>query len=87
LPLQSNIFYFFLGEYDWEKGYVSGAVYFHDKDLCDLVARVYGLASYSNPLHPEVFPGICKMEAEVVKMICGIFNGGPESCGSVMTTP
>ena len=63
---------------------MSGAVYYHEKGLSDLVARVYGLASYTNPLHPEVFPGICKMEGEVVKMICNIFNGDKDSCGSVI---
>ncbi|XP_065344894.1 sphingosine-1-phosphate lyase [Cloeon dipterum] len=75
--------YLELGEYDWESGFVSGAVYFHDKSLCDLVARVYGLASYTNPLHPEVFPGVCKMEGEVVRMVCNLFHGGKDSCGSM----
>ncbi|XP_059483885.1 sphingosine-1-phosphate lyase isoform X2 [Neocloeon triangulifer] len=73
--------YLDLGEYDWESGYVSGAVYYHEKSLCDLVARVHGLASYTNPLHPDVFPGVCKMEGEIVKISCNLFNGTKNACG------
>ena len=39
--------------------------------------------AWTNPLHPDVFPDIRKMEAEVVRMSCTLFNGGDESCGTV----
>uniref|UniRef100_A0ABK9NGB5 Longin domain-containing protein n=2 Tax=Glossina morsitans morsitans TaxID=37546 RepID=A0ABK9NGB5_GLOMM len=42
---------------------MSGAVYGFHEELVDLVTKFYGKASYTNPLHPDVFPGICKMEA------------------------
>lgn len=71
------------GTYDWKGGKVSGAVYRNDKKLVDLVTSVYGVASYTNPLHSDIFPGVCKMEAEVVKAACKLFHGGPESCGTV----
>ncbi|KAF4525265.1 hypothetical protein B566_EDAN014665 [Ephemera danica] len=77
--------YLELGEYDWESGFVSGAVYHQDPKLLDLVTRVYGLSSYTNPLHSDVFPGVCKMDAEVVRMACNIFHGDSNSCGSVTT--
>ncbi|XP_036591088.1 sphingosine-1-phosphate lyase 1 isoform X2 [Trichosurus vulpecula] len=72
-----------LGNSRWEDGKVSGAVYSGDEKLTELLVKVYGDFAWSNPLHPEVFPGVRKMEAEVVRMVCTLFNGGPESCGCV----
>uniref|UniRef100_A0A672LEG3 sphinganine-1-phosphate aldolase n=1 Tax=Sinocyclocheilus grahami TaxID=75366 RepID=A0A672LEG3_SINGR len=68
---------------DWAKGKVSGAVYWGDEKLTDLLVKVYGEFAWSNPLHPDLFPGVRKMEAEVVRMTCALFNGGPDSCGTV----
>uniref|UniRef100_A0A8C1MUS4 sphinganine-1-phosphate aldolase n=1 Tax=Cyprinus carpio TaxID=7962 RepID=A0A8C1MUS4_CYPCA len=68
---------------DWAKGKVSGAVYWGDEKLTDLLVKVYGEFAWSNPLHPDLFPGVRKMEAEVVRMACALFNGGPDSCGTV----
>ncbi|XP_059928419.1 sphingosine-1-phosphate lyase 1 isoform X2 [Gadus macrocephalus] len=67
----------------WEKGWVSGAVYWGDETLTQLLVKVYGDFAWSNPLHPDIFPGVRKMEAEVVRMTCSLFHGGPESCGTV----
>ncbi|XP_054273271.1 sphingosine-1-phosphate lyase-like [Macrosteles quadrilineatus] len=72
-----------LGEFDWKHGFVSGAVYFQSQPLLDLVSKVYGQTSYTNPLHPDVFPGINKMEAEVVRITAQLFHGGPNSCGTM----
>ncbi len=47
------------------------------------MTEVYGMAAWTNPLHPDAFPGIRKMEAEIVRICCNLFNGGPESCGAV----
>uniref|UniRef100_A0A8D9BBI9 sphinganine-1-phosphate aldolase n=1 Tax=Cacopsylla melanoneura TaxID=428564 RepID=A0A8D9BBI9_9HEMI len=71
------------GHYDWKHGRVSGAIYYYEKDLVDLLTDVFGLTSYTNPLHPDIFPGVCKMEAEVIKMVARLFSGGPETCGSM----
>lgn len=71
------------GDYNWKGGKVSGTVYTNNKKLIDLIADVYGVASYTNPLHPDVFPGVCKMEAEVVRISCRLFHGDDESCGTV----
>ncbi|KAJ8248172.1 hypothetical protein GJAV_G00239130 [Gymnothorax javanicus] len=72
-----------LGEVQWEKGKVSGAVYSGDPKLTNLLVKVYGDFAWSNPLHPDIFPGVRKMEAEVVRMTCTLFHGGPRSCGTV----
>ncbi|TMW40433.1 hypothetical protein DOY81_014487, partial [Sarcophaga bullata] len=74
-----------LGHYDWREGRVSGTVYGFKEDLVELVTEVYGKASYTNPLHADIFPGICKMEAEVVRMACTLFHGDEKSCGTMTT--
>ncbi|XP_053307154.1 sphingosine-1-phosphate lyase 1 [Spea bombifrons] len=72
-----------LGEVSWETGKVSGTVYSGEERLTQLLVKVYGEFAWSNPLHPDIFPGVRKMEAEVVRMTCTLFSGDPESCGTV----
>lgn len=59
----------------WEDGRVSGAVYHGGKDLLELQTEAFGQFTVTNPIHPDVFPGIRKMEAEVVSMVCISTNG------------
>lgn len=54
---------------EWENGQVSGAVYHGGKEMLDLQSEAYRMFAVSNPLHPDVFPGVRKMEAEVVAMV------------------
>lgn len=58
----------------WEEGRVSGAVYHGGEDLSKLQTEAIGNFSVSNPLHPDVFPGVRKMEAEIVAMVCYLSN-------------
>ncbi|XP_039956093.1 sphingosine-1-phosphate lyase [Bactrocera tryoni] len=74
-----------IGHYNWREGRVSGAVYGFKADLVELITEVYGKTSYTNPLHPDIFPGVCKMEAEVVRMACTLFHGDANSCGTMTT--
>ncbi|XP_063909552.1 sphingosine-1-phosphate lyase [Zophobas morio] len=74
-----------LGDYDWKGGLVSGTVYYHNPDLIKLITDVYGMTSYTNPLHPDVFLGLCKMESEVVRMACNLFHGDENACGTMTT--
>lgn len=69
----------------WLEGRVSGGVYaeMSNKDFSRLMMNVYGETAYTNPLHPDVFPGIRKMEAEVVRMCCKLFNGDERTCGTM----
>lgn len=73
------------GNINWQEGWCSGMIYGQDSKLTSLLAKSYEIFAFSNPLHPEVFPDIRKMEAEIVRMTCNLFNGGPESCGVVTT--
>ncbi|KAH8693914.1 putative sphinganine-1-phosphate aldolase BST1 [Talaromyces proteolyticus] len=59
----------------WEDGRVSGTVYHGGDDLLSLQTEAIGKFSVSNPIHPDVFPGVRKMEAEIVAMVLALFNG------------
>lgn len=72
-----------VGNFKWKEGLVSGSVYYYDQELINLVREVYGKASYTNPLHPDVFPGLCKMEAEVIRIAANLFHGDDKACGTV----
>ncbi|KAH7319655.1 glutamate decarboxylase/PLP-dependent protein [Stachybotrys elegans] len=65
----------------WEDGYVSGAVYHGEEDLIQLQTEAYGKFTVANPIHPDVFPGVRKMEAEVVSMVVNMFHGPPGAAG------
>ncbi|XP_014251103.1 sphingosine-1-phosphate lyase isoform X2 [Cimex lectularius] len=72
-----------LGHYRWDKGFVSGAVYYFSPELINLLTEVYGLASYTNPLHADIFPGVNKMESEVVSISTDLFHGSSKACGTM----
>ncbi|XP_062959065.1 sphingosine-1-phosphate lyase 1 isoform X1 [Cynocephalus volans] len=67
----------------WQEGRASGAVYSGEENLTELLVKAYGDFAWSNPLHPDIFPGLRKIEAEIVRITCSLFNGGPDSCGCV----
>jgi sphinganine-1-phosphate aldolase len=69
----------------WEDGRVSGAVYHGGVELSALQTEAYGMFTVSNPLHPDVFPAVRKMEAEVVAMVLSMFNA-PEGSAGVSTS-
>ncbi|KAI7861146.1 sphingosine-1-phosphate lyase [Circinella umbellata] len=68
---------------DWEGGKVSGTVYHGGEDLNNLLAEAYRMYSFSNPLHPEVFPGVRRMEAESVAMVLDMYNAPSDGCGTM----
>lgn len=66
----------------WEDGFVSGAVYSGEGDLLKLQTDAFGKFTVANPIHPDVFPGVRKMEAEVVAMVLAMFNAPPGAAGT-----
>lgn len=66
------------------EGRVSGAVFSDESsEEMKVYAEVFKRFAWSNPLWPKLFPGVRKMEAEVVRMCCDLMNGGNDSCGTV----
>ena len=69
----------------WEDGRVSGAVYHGGDELIRLQTEAFGKFTVANPIHPDVFPGVRKMEAEVVAMVLSLF-GAPDGAVGVTTS-
>lgn len=69
----------------WEDGFVSGAVYHGGEDLIKLQTEAFGKFTVANPIHPDVFPGVRKMEAEVVSMVLNMFHA-PAGAAGVSTS-
>lgn len=71
----------------WETGHVSGAVYHGVRSHQNLLNRVFGMYSLSNPLHSDMWPSVMKYEAEIISMTASLVGGGPNGavstvCGS-----
>ena len=79
------IFNLILGEFKAENGSLCGICHKQpNPERVEVVTQAYSKTAYANPLNPDAFPGIRKMEAEVVRMTCNLFHGDPnESCGTV----
>jgi sphinganine-1-phosphate aldolase len=67
----------------WGTGKASGAVYHGDPAFLETLTQAYSLFALANPLHPELFPWVRKMEAEVVRMTASLFHGDDQVCGSM----
>ncbi|KAE8272252.1 hypothetical protein A4X09_0g23 [Tilletia walkeri] len=70
------------GEGVWRSGKISGAVYHGGQEMSDLLADAIKMFMLTNPLHPDVFPGVRKMEAEVISMVLRMFNAPDDAAGS-----
>ncbi|KAK8861729.1 hypothetical protein IAR55_002552 [Kwoniella newhampshirensis] len=66
---------------DVDDGRVSGAVYHGGEDLNAVINEAMAKFVVSNPLHPDVFPGVRKMESEIVSICLNLFNG-PKGAGT-----
>ena len=69
----------------WEDGRVSGTVYHGGAALGRLQAQAYEKFGVANPIHPDVFPGVRRMEAEVVAMTAALFHA-PAGAAGCMTS-
>ena len=73
-------------ENSWESGRASGAVYHGGQAHIKFLNKVYGLFSQTNPIHSDIWPGINRMEAEIVSMVSdmlGAEKSGSEICGTL----
>eukprot|EP01084_Bolivina_argentea_P114066 203183_1 len=64
----------------------SGAVYHGGKELNNLQNEAYSLFSIANPLHPDTFPFLRKLESEVIAMSISYFNGNPHKQRGLLTS-
>ncbi|KEI36855.1 uncharacterized protein L969DRAFT_96873 [Mixia osmundae IAM 14324] len=68
----------------WADGRVSGAVYHGhtEGEIGQVIQQAMARFILTNPLHPDVFPGIRKMESEVVKMCLAMYNADENGAGT-----
>ena len=62
-------------QWNGQKHYESGTVYHGESSLKQLQNKAYCLFSITNPLHPNTFPFIRKMESEIIAMTLSLFHG------------
>ncbi|KAF8893548.1 pyridoxal phosphate-dependent transferase [Infundibulicybe gibba] len=67
---------------NWRHGKLSGAVYHGGEEVEKIIIAAYQRYCVSNPLHPDVFPAIRKMEAEIVSMCLRMYNN-PSGAGTM----
>jgi sphinganine-1-phosphate aldolase len=64
---------------------ISGSLYHTGESLNEVATAAMKLFTFSNPLHPDIFPSVRQMESELVQITVNLFNGTRETCG-VLTT-
>lgn len=57
-----------------------------DNDGDKVAKYANGLFFKTNPLHFDIFDGVCQMEAEVVQMCINMYKGGDSECGIIDTS-
>lgn len=62
---------------------MSGSIYHGGDDLTRILSEAYSIFAVANPLHPEIFPGVRRMEAESVAMVLNMYNAPPSGCGTM----
>ncbi|KAJ3187039.1 hypothetical protein HDU85_007077 [Gaertneriomyces sp. JEL0708] len=80
---QELVRYQSMGGEEWKDGKVSGAVYHGGNEVSALITEAFGRFCITNPLHPEIFPGVRRMEAEVLSMVLRMYNAPSTACGSM----
>ncbi|KZO98805.1 PLP-dependent transferase [Calocera viscosa TUFC12733] len=68
----------------WKEGKVSGGIYHGGEDLNAIIVSAMKKFVVSNPLHPDVFPAIRRMDAEIVAMCLRMYNN-PSGAGTTTT--
>ncbi len=62
--------------------HVTGCMYAReDEEAIELIKEYTKNYLYANPLHFEIFPSAMQMEAEVISMTAGLYNGTQDTCG------
>ena len=64
---------------------ISGCVYTNNEDCNSLIEKVNNTYLFSNPLHPDIYPELVKMESEIIKMV-GCLYDLPSNGGGNLTT-
>lgn len=70
----------------WRNGLVSGAVYHGEAEHLELLNAASAAYCVANPLHPDIWPTVNRMESEVISMTARLVDGGDEGVCGAMTS-
>ena len=62
-------------------GRISGGIYHGGEELNEIAIAAMRLFTYTNPLHPDLFPSVRQMESELVQVTVNLFHGNSNTCG------
>lgn len=68
---------------DYRGARTFGLIYPTSEELEEFIAEIAGITVLENALNPFAFPSLKTMQREVVRMACGLLNGGPTSGGAM----
>jgi len=66
---------------DWGAGKISGTTFCNDEEISKVCSFVYQKYMLTNPLHPDIFTSLRKMEAEIIQMTLDMYNTPNTGCG------
>lgn len=73
-----------IGAYKYKDGKISGCVYNGTDEVSILANESQAIFQWTNPLHADLFPGLRKLESEIVAMVVNMFHGSHiGACGAV----
>ncbi|MBX7227271.1 MAG: aspartate aminotransferase family protein [Chitinophagales bacterium] len=70
---------------DWKNGKFFGYVFYPGQEIYDIIQEAYKMYMSANGLNPAAFPGLRKMETDVVSIAANLFHGNEATTG-VMTS-
>lgn len=70
---------------DWKSGKFFGYVFYPGDEVYDVIQTAYTTYMSANGLNPAVFPGLRKMETDIISICANLFHGSNDSTG-VMTS-
>lgn len=80
-----NVLHIMDGRKSFINNKISGGVYINDTESKKLLSIVSSDYMFSNPLHPDLYPELIKMESEIIKMVGSLFDLPDEGGGNLMT--
>ena len=70
-------------EQSYRDGKSFGGIYTDYESVEDVEKKALTMYCDSNGLYPTTFPGLRKIEAEVVRMACSLLHGDSNTCGTL----
>ena len=68
---------------NYQEKNISGIIYLGDQQHNDNMVKIFSRFSFSNPLHPDIFPEIRQMEIDIINIAINLFQGNENCCGNI----